>query len=291
MTRYTPLWEQSGSYAASVDRHLISSLWPNPASTGCALTAQAGTMTVNVAAGTVAVPSQNATGSTLCVSDAVEQVVIAAAPGSGQNRIDLVICRPRGTDLDGGANNDFIFDTVAGVPAASPVAPAVPAGTVLLGQVLVPGGSAAVTQANITDGRPGGFSPLRTVGRAVGPAAQVNLPAAFGFTTVLTVTVPVVAGRRYRVYANAFINIGGSAVSNRNAIQVAPVDVTHVSANTGRVQILAQTNGSGFAPNGTWTYTAPSTGNQTFTLAAGTDQASTVAVNNAELSIDDIGPP
>jgi hypothetical protein len=154
MTRYTPLWEQAGSYAASVDRHLISSLWPNPASSGCALTAVAGTMSVNVAPGTVAAPSQNATGSTLCVSDAVETVVIAAAPGSGQNRIDLIICRPRGTDLDGGASNDFIFDTVAGVPAASPVAPALPAGTVLLGQVLVPGGSAAVTQGNITDARP-----------------------------------------------------------------------------------------------------------------------------------------
>src|SRR6516164_4887555 len=143
MTRYTPLWEQAGSYAASVDRRLIASLWPQPALVGCALTAVAGTMQINVAAGQVAVPSQNNTGSTLCVS--------GATPGSGQSRIDLIICRPRATDLDGGQNNDFIFDTVQGVPAASPAVPATPAGTVLLGQVLVPGGSAAVTQANITD--------------------------------------------------------------------------------------------------------------------------------------------
>jgi hypothetical protein len=157
MTRYTPLWEQAGSYAASIDRRLIAAVWPPAAVTGCAVTAQAGTMLVNVAAGAVAVPSQNSTGSTLCVSDAVEQVAIGAA--SGQNRIDLVICRPRGTDLDGGTNNDFIFDTVAGVPAASPAPPATPAGTVLLAQILVPTGSVAVTQPNITDTRPALLNP------------------------------------------------------------------------------------------------------------------------------------
>jgi hypothetical protein len=152
MTRYTPLWEQAGSYAASIDRRLIAAVWPPAAVTGCAVTAQAGTMLVNIAPGAVASPSQNSTGSTLCVSDAVEQVAIAAA--SGQNRIDLVICRPRGTDLDGGTNNDFIFDTVQGIPAASPAPPAVPVGTVPLAQVLVPTGSVAVTQPNITDIRP-----------------------------------------------------------------------------------------------------------------------------------------
>ena len=43
-------------------------------------------MTVNVAAGQVAVPTQNNTGSTLCTSDAVEVVTLAAAPASGTNR-------------------------------------------------------------------------------------------------------------------------------------------------------------------------------------------------------------
>jgi hypothetical protein len=157
MTRYTPLWEQAGSYAAGVDRRLIAALWPIPAVTGCAVTAPGGTMQVNVAAGSVAVPSQNSTGSTLCVSDAVEPVPIGTA--SGQNRIDLVTCHPRGTDLDGGTNNDFIFDTVAGVPGASPVAPATPAGQVALAQVLVPTGSVAVAAANITDVRPAMLNP------------------------------------------------------------------------------------------------------------------------------------
>ena len=28
MTRYAPLWQQAGSYPASVDRGLLSTLWP-----------------------------------------------------------------------------------------------------------------------------------------------------------------------------------------------------------------------------------------------------------------------
>src|SRR5262252_4546785 len=119
MTRYTPLWEQAGSYAAAVDRRLLGALWPAAAVTGCAVTVSSG-MTVNVAAGQVSVPTANSTGSVLCSSDAVEPVTLAAAPGAGTNRYDVVICQARGNDLDGGANNDFIFTTVTGTAAASP---------------------------------------------------------------------------------------------------------------------------------------------------------------------------
>ena len=156
MTRYQPQWLQSGSYAAGQDRRLLGALWPAPASTGCAVSAGAG-MVVNVAPGQVAVPSQNNTGTTLCSSDAVEPVTVAAASGSNP-RIDVVICQPRGNDLDGGANNDFIFTTVQGTPAASPAVPAVPAGAAALAQILVPTGSASVAAGNITDVRPQGLS-------------------------------------------------------------------------------------------------------------------------------------
>lgn len=158
MTRQTPQWLQSGSYAASADRRLIGALWPGPATSGCAVTPTGGAMTVNIAPGSVAVPTQNNTGTTLCTSDANEQVTLSPAAPSGSNRIDLVICRPRGTDLDGGANNDFIFDVVTGTAAATPVAPALPAGTVALASIAVAGGSASVLQANITDVRPFGLS-------------------------------------------------------------------------------------------------------------------------------------
>jgi hypothetical protein len=154
MTRYTPLWEQLGSYAASTDRHLLSTMWPNGVINGMVVSAGGSSMQLQISSGQAAVPSQNNTGSSLCISDAVENVVIAAAPGSGLNRIDLVLVRPRGQDLDGGSNNDFIFDTsVTGVPAATPVAPSVPAGSLALAQVYVGANVVAITQGNITDVR------------------------------------------------------------------------------------------------------------------------------------------
>ena len=174
MTRYTPNWLQQGSYSAAMDRRSLAAIWPGPASAGCAVTVSSG-MTVNVAAGQVAVPTQNSTGTSLCSSDAVEPVTLAAAPASGQNRYDLVICQPRGNDLDGGANNDFIFTTVTGTAAATPTVPATPAGTVALARIYVPGGSASVTAGNITDVRPFGLN-LKPAANTVLARAWRNAP-------------------------------------------------------------------------------------------------------------------
>lgn len=152
MTRFSPLWLQQGSYAASVDRRLVGFGWSAAAVSGCAVTVASG-MVVNVAPGQVAVPAANNTGAVLCSSDAVEAVTLAAAPGAGTNRYDLVVCQARGNDLDGGANNDFLFTNVTGTAAASPTVPAVPNNAVALAQIYVPGGSASVTAGNITDVR------------------------------------------------------------------------------------------------------------------------------------------
>src|SRR5215469_13914055 len=150
MTRYTPQWLQSGSYAASVDRLLIGALWPGVSINGLAVSFASG-MTVNIATGQAAVPTSNNTGTVLCSSDGVEQVVLAAAPASGTSRIDIVTIQPRGADLDGGSFNDFIFSSITGAAAATPSAPPIPAGQAGLAQILIPGGSAAITPGNITD--------------------------------------------------------------------------------------------------------------------------------------------
>ena len=168
MTRFTPLWLQAGSYAASVDRRLLGALYPDPRSSGCALSAP-GAMNVAVAPGTVAVPLAGGVGSVLCVSDGVETVTLTAAPASGVNRIDLVVCQARGADIDGGGNNDFIFAAVAGAPAAAPVPPAVPANAAALGSVYLVGGSAAVDPALITPAHPGSLA----VGAGTPPGAII----------------------------------------------------------------------------------------------------------------------
>jgi hypothetical protein len=146
------LWLQQNSYPASVDRRLFASLWPTPATQGLAVSPSSA-MTLAIATGAVAIPTANNTGSCLGVSDAVENVTVGAAPASN-SRIDLVVATARGNDLDGGANNDLIFQVVAGTASATPVAPATPANSVVLAQVLVASGTAAITAGMITDRRP-----------------------------------------------------------------------------------------------------------------------------------------
>ena len=153
MTRYTPLWLQAGSYAASVDRRLISAVWPVAAVSGMAVSPLSA-MTVNVAPGWCVVPSANSTGSVLCASDAVEVVgPLSAAPGAGVNRIDLIICQVASADIGAGSGDVFTITFVTGTPAASPVAPAVPAGATVLAQIYIPALSASITAGNITDRR------------------------------------------------------------------------------------------------------------------------------------------
>jgi hypothetical protein len=171
VTRYTPLWEQAGSYAASLDRRLLGALWPAPVVIGCAVSVNAGTMNMSIATGTVVALAANGTGSVLCYSDAIEVVTSPTAPGSGSNRYDVVVCQPRGNDLDGGANNDFVFSVVSGTAAASPTVPATPAGAVALAQILVVGGSAALTSANLVDRRWVSQGPGTLLRQASNPSA------------------------------------------------------------------------------------------------------------------------
>ena len=223
MTRYSPQWLQADSYPASIDRRLLGALWPTAASVGGLVTFSAG-MVLSVAAGQVAVPTGNNTGSALCSWDAPELVTLPAAPSSGLNRIDVVIAQLRSNDIDGGANNDFVMSSVTGVAAASPAVPAVPANAVALAQVLIVGGSASITPGNITDRRPSNLAipPLYPAPWAAymnaTPAPPVNKQLPLGLLGIVrytatsgavgatltpipgaNVTVNVAAGRRIKV--------------------------------------------------------------------------------------------
>jgi hypothetical protein len=155
VTRLAPLWQQNGSYPAQTDRVLLGTLWPTSGSTGGAVTTQAATMNVNVAAGTAAVALTTGQYSALCRWDATEVVTLTAAPPAGQSRIDRIVCQVRDAVLDAGSNNDFLITAVVGTPATtgSQVPPATPTNAYALADVTVPGGVANLNSATITDRR------------------------------------------------------------------------------------------------------------------------------------------
>ena len=179
MTKYQPLWQQAGSYAASVDRGLLGTLWPAGGVTGAAVAAVANTMQVQAAPGTVAVPMQAGQGTELCRWDAAADstVTLTAAPPSGQSRIDVYCVQVRDNAVDAGGNNDFLVSAVAGTPAASnPTVPATPANALALANITVPGAAANLNSAVITS-RAGQLaqSPGALIGiTQVQPAAQTS---------------------------------------------------------------------------------------------------------------------
>src|SRR5215471_6124061 len=205
MTRYAPLWEQAGSYAAGVDRRLLSALWPAAVVSGMQVTATSG-MVLAVAPGSAAVPTVNNTGSVLCVSDAIENVTLTAAPAAGK-------------------------------PAPSaPAVPAIPAGALALANIAVGGGVSGIVAGNITDQRTGGLPIARAWNTAWGNegryAAVDNATTAkqCGNTTVdlVSITWAATLNRRYIATYSAFcfINAGtalvyyvtdGSNVENNHA--------------------------------------------------------------------------
>jgi hypothetical protein len=209
MTRYAPLWQQAGSYPASLDRGLISSLWPSGGVSGGVASAVAGTMTVSVAPGTAAVLLQSGQGAALCRWDANEIVTIATAPPSGQSRIDLICAQVRDNGLDAGGNNDFIMTVTAGTPAASnPAVPATPTNALPLVQVLVPGAVANLNTATLTDRRVsalggGGFraSLYRSAAWQTSTAGQGNL---FTFDTVGQDAAPEPTAALYNMGTGVF---------------------------------------------------------------------------------------
>lgn len=234
MTRYTPLWLQAGSYPAGVDRRLISAVWPAAVVSGCAVTVQAN-MNLNVAAGWVVVPAANNTGSVLCASDAVEVVTLGTAPGAGTNRIDVVVCTVTSTDIGTAAGDAFSFTSVAGTPAASPVAPTVPAGSVAIAQVLVLGGQATIQAGNITDRR----APSR-------PADSLHASVYRNTAYTIPTAQAALAMDTVRFDPSAMFTTGALKVPVAGVYQVA-VMITAAQSINGLVAVFVQQNGTAVA--------------------------------------------
>lgn len=158
MTLQTPpSWLQAGSYPAQYDRIIQQAMYATTGiigSSSLAVTANSPAgMSVRVASGWAAILGTTTTGMgayTIYNDATVVETITTADPTNP--RIDLVCATVRDAYY-AGANNDVIFQVIAGTPAGSPVAPSLPDNSISLATVYV---GAAVTQintGNITDTR------------------------------------------------------------------------------------------------------------------------------------------
>lgn len=137
MAIHTPLWLQKANeedpdieYPASEFRQLIADVFNEGILTGGAVSERGAgaNFTVDVAVFRCVIDGDDGTdqGSYLVWSDAVENITVSAAPGS-DSRIDLVVIEVN--DEQAGGTGSLPFGrarVIAGTPAGSPSAPAVP---------------------------------------------------------------------------------------------------------------------------------------------------------------------
>lgn len=229
MALYPPLWMQEGTYPANLDRFFIQdALGPGPALLGGSGSLQASqhaagaNMSVDVAPGRALILGTDITnqGGYTVWSDGVVNVPIATAPGAGQSRIDVIVAQVRDDFVIGGGHSDFVIVPIQGTAAAtgSQVAPAVPASSMALANVLVGPGVASIVTANITDVR---------------PYARTN-------TTQLVVSRPLatlaIGGSPYTVNHNlgttsVIVDIWDTVTNQRIMANVAIIDANNISVS------------------------------------------------------------
>lgn len=152
-----PLWIEAGSYDASDLRGLLDVSFQQGVGSAADLKVTergAGTnLSVDVSAGSVAIDGDSPSGSHkyLCENAGVTNLDIAAAPGTG-SRIDSVIARVRDSALTG-SDDDWVLEVKTGTPGTSPSPPAIPTTSLELARVTITAGTAAITNAMVTDMR------------------------------------------------------------------------------------------------------------------------------------------
>lgn len=267
--RTPPSWLQNGSHPAENDRLSMQGIIATTGIIGtssCAVTqnSPAG-MSVLVAAGWGAIvgTTQANMGVYQFYNDASTVATITTANPSNP-RIDRV-CITVSDAYYTGSLNQVAINVVAGTPAASPTAPAIPANSISLATIAVAAGATSILTANITDTRVN-----VTTNLPVGDITDVN--GGTGITvTNSTGPIPVVA-----IDSTVVTLTGTQNLSNK--ILITPEERTTVSATaaTGTVNFDLVTQGVLY-------YTTNASANFTLNFRgnSGTTLNSLLAVGNA----------
>lgn len=159
MTIEAALWMQNVDYPARLDRALIAAMYDEGVldltmfkvterGAGANFTVDIGTGQAVVAGDDE--PNQ---GNYYLASTSVENRTVTAGPGA-DSRIDLVVLRINDQNAGGPTTNDVTIEVIAGLPAASPTAPATPDSALALATIgPITNATASITDSLITDVR------------------------------------------------------------------------------------------------------------------------------------------
>lgn len=221
--RATPLWIAAGCYTDTDLRAYFSMLDEAPAAGG--VRAQSGSemvvsapggMNVAVAPGTAWVPGSDAAGQGSYLVDNPTSTTVAISAANPTNpRIDRIVADVNDPAFTGSGTPVFSIVVVAGTPAGSPVAPAVPPSAIPLARVAVAAAAVAITAGNITDERTfavhGGE--MLTYARATGPQGPLTAETDL---TGLTVSPFCRPGRIYE----AHVHVYGSGATGTQTVTI-----------------------------------------------------------------------
>lgn len=200
----------------------------------------AGSMTWNVAAHSGVVDAETAAaGPYLYATDGTDSGAITAANATNP-RVDIVYVQINDADQDASGQRGGAVGYLAGVPAASPVAPAAPARSMVLANLNVPvSGAPTVSWVAPTfypyDGQ------LRQVGTVL--ASGSNVAANFGTATVtLTFPIPYSTPPMYMDATLAGVVAGASTMLVRQVDQISTTGARVVLVNASPSNATSFTN-------------------------------------------------
>ena len=292
--RTPPSWLQNGSHPAENDRLTTQALWAttgiiNSSSLAVTQNSPVG-MSVIIASGWAAIvgTTQSNMGTYVGYNDAATVVAITTANPTNPS-IDL-ICMTVQDAYYTGAQNNVIFQVVAGTPASSPVVPSVPANSIALAEVAVAAGALSITTGNITDRRVAVTTNIPESGDISGVTAGTGLQGGgtsgsvtLAINTAVTADLTTAQTLTNKTLTSPLINLGINAQTGTT--------YTTVLADNGK--LVTQTNASAITttipPNSSVAYpvgaqlnvTQFGAGQITFAQGAGVTIVSTGATASA----------
>ena len=154
-----PAWMENGTYTAKMDRQVFSGFINVPGITSAnaykvSQTAPSPSMYLTIQAGAAYIKgTDQANQGMYHVFNEGEFDVNIVASHSVNPRIDLICIRVYDSEVFG-SQNMAVIEVIQGQPSSSPVAPALPASSIPVCEVVVPANATAIVNSNLTDKRP-----------------------------------------------------------------------------------------------------------------------------------------